>query len=262
MACRCHKRHRDEVPRKQRWCSNAAATTLFPFYLTRLQATEQHEERRWQEVCTSVSLANSIACLFCCFFVFSGSHRLHCLWARNGNPNLLPIKNKAPGKDTFCNSFCKFMTRRICVSSVCAFCSSPLMEIRSGRNRLRRPSVRRDLLVLFASSLGLLSVALLATLMKGSREIRPRGRGGYRTNRRRNQVWQEDRVSDRPTSPSLRSQLAHQTCDEGGGGGVLQQLLMNPWYWKRLDMVPTQSSDMVLSFFFYRRQQLLFFPDL
>jgi hypothetical protein len=57
-------------------------------------------------------------------------------------------------------------------------------------------------------------------------------------------------------------QLAHQTCDEGGRGGVLQQLLMNPWYRKKLDMVPTQSSDMVLSFFFYRRQQLLFFPDL
>jgi hypothetical protein len=37
---------------------------------------------------------------------------------------------------------------------------------------------------------------------------------------------------------------------------------MNPWYWKKLDMVPTQSSDMVLSFFCYRRQQLLFFPDL
>jgi hypothetical protein len=122
-------------------------------------------------------------------------------------------------------------------------------------------SVRRDLLVLFASSLALLSVALLATLMKVSRKIRPRGSGGYRTDRGRNQVWQEDRVSDRPTSPSLRSQLAHQTCDEGGGGGVLQQLLMNPWYRKRLDMVPTQSSDMVLSFFFYRPQQLLFFPD-
>ncbi len=54
---------------------------------------------------------------------------------------LLPIKNKAPGKDTFCNSFCTCMPRRICVSSVCAFCSSPLMEIRSGRTRLRRPSV-------------------------------------------------------------------------------------------------------------------------
>jgi hypothetical protein len=180
-------------------------------------------------------------------------------------PSFLRSKTKistwSSNRQPFCNSFCKCMTRRICVSSVCAFCSSPLMEIRSGRTRLRRPSVRRDLLVLFASSLALLSVALLATLMKGSRKIRPRGRGGYRTNRRQNQVWQEDRVSDRPTSPSLRSQLAHRTCDEGGGG-VLQQLLMNPWYWKKLDMVPTQSSDMVLSFFCYRRQQLLFFPDL
>jgi hypothetical protein len=148
----------------------------------------------------------------------------------------------------------------------CIFCVCLLLLAADGNPKWAHSTAtsvrRRHLLVLFASSLALLSVSLLATLMQRSRKIRPRGRGGYRTDRRQNQVWQEDRVSDRPTSPSLRLQLAHQTCDEGGRGGVLQQLLMNPWYRKKLDMVPTQSSDMVLSFFFYRRQQLLFFPDL
>jgi hypothetical protein len=84
MACRCQRdtemkypRNRDDAQMLQQRYSSPS--TWQDFMQPNNMKNDDDKKSAPLHLCTSVSLANSLACLFCCFFVFSGNHRLHCL---------------------------------------------------------------------------------------------------------------------------------------------------------------------------------------